>query len=419
VPTTPYLGIQELTPNQSGKETTVNTAILALEAATNATLVVAMASGDVTLSASQFTSAFIFSTTGLTAARVLSIPTLINAVNVERVFCVQNPSTYPVSVKVNGSSGSTVTIPAGENRLVSADGAGNIGVVGMPGSTMALVIDATTNHNVGVVDANALVEMTNAAANTVTVQPDSTTNLAVGSRVYLLQYGAGATSVVAGLGVTIHTSATLDLRAQYSIALLTKTAANTWTLSGDLYGMGASSLDALSDVDTSTTPPVTGDLLKYVSTEWVPGRASLDELSDVDTTTTPPAAKNVLEYDGALWVPVNLGLIRPIPFFFTNAPNASELLAIYACADVFTIPGSLAGTQAKKQASGANPLADFVLDVRKNNVSIGTITIHSDGSVTLAGAGTTTAIGDVISVHAPSSISAAILNWGFNIVGVI
>jgi hypothetical protein len=111
-------------------------------------------------------------------------------------------------------------------------------------------------------------------------------------------------------------------------------------------------------------------------------------------------------------------LKRLIPFFFTSAPNSAEVLAIYACADVFTIPASLAGTQVVMLASGAPPAADFVIDVRHNNASIGTITIHSAGTVTLAGAGVTTAIGDTISVHAPAGISAAILNWSFNIVGV-
>jgi transcriptional regulator GlxA family with amidase domain len=60
VSTTPLLGITELTPNQTGKETTVNDAIVALEAAGNATLAVSMAAGDVTLSVNQFTRSFLF-----------------------------------------------------------------------------------------------------------------------------------------------------------------------------------------------------------------------------------------------------------------------------------------------------------------------------------------------------------------------
>lgn len=108
---------------------------------------------------------------------------------------------------------------------------------------------------------------------------------------------------------------------------------------------------------------------------------------------------------------------RLIPFFFTTAPAASEVMAIYVCTDIFTIAANLAGTQVKKQTSGANPAADLVFTVYQNSTSIGTITIHSDGSVTLAGAGCTTAIGDVISVVAPATPQTAALNWAINLVG--
>jgi hypothetical protein len=360
-----------------------------------------MSAGDVTLSVSQFVSAYIFNTTGLTAARSLKIPALINGVNTQRVFCVQNPSAYLATVLVTGGAGTSVSIPAGENRLVSVDGNGNIVVVGMPPSATTFVTDATTAHNIAATDSGAILEMSNAAANTVTVQPDATVNLAIGTKVYVMQTGAGQTSFVAGAGVTLHTSALLTLRARYSIGLLTKIAADTWSLSGDLTGMGAVLIDQLNDVDTSTTPPNNGDGLVWNSTD------SLWEPSPVLKFASASAARHLL------------GLLRLIPFFFTTAPNSSEIMAIYAVADVFTIPASLAGTQVKMQPLGAPPAADCIFDVRNNNVSIGSITIHNSGGVTLAGAGCTTAAGDVISVHAPSTVQSAMLNWAINLVGVL
>lgn len=39
-------------------------------------------------------------------------------------------------------------------------------------------------------------------------------------------------------------------------------------------GGGATSLDALSDVDTSTNPPAAGDALVYNGTDWIPGTSS-------------------------------------------------------------------------------------------------------------------------------------------------
>jgi hypothetical protein len=401
VPLTPLLGITELAPNQTGKEATINTAILALEAATNGTLAVDMSAGDVTLSVSQFMSAFIFNATGLTAARALKVPALVNGSNTQRVFCVQNPSGFLTTVAVVGGAGATVSIPAGENRLLSVDGNGNIVVVGMPPSATTFVNDATTNHNIALADSGSIIRMSNAAANTVTVQPDATVNLAIGTKVWFVQTGTGVSSAVAGAGVTIHSSASLALRARYSLGLLTKTAANTWDLSGDLSGMGAVILDQLNDVDTTTVAPVNKDGLVWNSADslWEP--------------------KAVLLFPDAATARHTLGLLRVIPFWFGTAPNSNEIIAMYACADIFTIPANLAGSQVVMLASGSPPGADMIFDVRKNNVSIGSVTIQSGGTVVLAGTGTTTAAGDIISFHAPATVQPAILNWAINIVGVL
>jgi hypothetical protein len=62
-------------------------------------------------------------------------------------------------------------------------------------------------------------------------------------------------------------------------------------------------------------------------------------------------------------------------------------MAIYACADVFTIPASLAGTQVKMLARAALRPPTCIFDVRNNNVSIGSITIQSSGTVVFAGTG--------------------------------
>jgi hypothetical protein len=78
------------------------------------------------------------------------------------------------------------------------------------------------------------VTMTNAAANTVTVPPNSAVAFAVGALVTIAQLGAGQTTLVAGSGVTLRTSSTLALRAQYSAATLWQIAANVWLVMGDL-----------------------------------------------------------------------------------------------------------------------------------------------------------------------------------------
>ena len=74
--------------------------------------------------------------------------------------------------------------------------------------------------------------------------------------------------------------------------------------------IGAASIDDLSDVDTTTTAPVTGEVLKWNGTNFVPGVAganlstsSIGDLSDVDITTSSPSTGNVLKWDGTKFVP--------------------------------------------------------------------------------------------------------------------
>jgi hypothetical protein len=77
-----------------------------------------------------------------------------------------------------------------------------------------------------------MVEFNNASAITVTVPTDSIT-IAVGSSITLLQTGAGQVTVT-GPSVTLNYTPGNKMRAQWSQAVLTKRAANTWVLNGDL-----------------------------------------------------------------------------------------------------------------------------------------------------------------------------------------
>lgn len=238
--TTPLLGITELTPNQSGKETTVNDAIIALEAATNATLAVAMAAGDVTLSANQFTRNIIFNCTGATANRILNIPAQVNGVNVSRIFGVRNSTAFQITVQVTGAPGTAVVLQPSETRLCDVDGSGNVHVAASPPSAFAVWSDATANHNLTVADANAYLRMTSAAANTVTIPLNSTTPIPVGTRIWIEQAGAGKTTVVGAVGVTLRQSSTqaqLYLRAQFSQVWATKVGTDEWVLGGDFGGL--------------------------------------------------------------------------------------------------------------------------------------------------------------------------------------
>lgn len=83
-------------------------------------------------------------------------------------------------------------------------------------------------------DAFKLVTMSNAAANTLEVPPNSSVAFPNGTRIDIGQDGAGQTTVQAGVGVTIRTPETLKLRKQYAKATLIKRATDTWDIEGNL-----------------------------------------------------------------------------------------------------------------------------------------------------------------------------------------
>lgn len=84
-------------------------------------------------------------------------------------------------------------------------------------------------------DALKTVEMNVASANNLTVPPNSSVAFAVGTVVYLRQYGAGQTSIVQGSGVTVRSfGGALKMAGQYAEAMLTKRATDEWILSGSI-----------------------------------------------------------------------------------------------------------------------------------------------------------------------------------------
>lgn len=84
-------------------------------------------------------------------------------------------------------------------------------------------------------DAGKLVEMNNATANNLTVPPNSSVAFPVGTEIPISQYGAGQTTVVAGVGVTINSAGgALKLSSQYSGATLVKVGVDEWYLFGDI-----------------------------------------------------------------------------------------------------------------------------------------------------------------------------------------
>jgi hypothetical protein len=92
----------------------------------------------------------------------------------------------------------------------------------------------TASYTLVAADKAKMVEMNVASANNVTVPPNSSVAFPVGTKIDILQVGAGQTTIVAGAGVTVNATPGLKIRAQWGSATLIKRAENTWVLVGDL-----------------------------------------------------------------------------------------------------------------------------------------------------------------------------------------
>ena len=111
----------------------------------------------------------------------------------------------------------------------------------------------TTNYTLALTDRDQVVYMTNSAAATVTVPPDSTA-FPIGSIVYLYRAGAGTVTLAAGAGVTLSKTGTLALNEEI---ILRKRASNNWKVIDDsdlsgLAGTGGNSTATASGLTRHT-----------------------------------------------------------------------------------------------------------------------------------------------------------------------
>jgi hypothetical protein len=95
-------------------------------------------------------------------------------------------------------------------------------------------LDATDLANVNL-NAPYVVEMDVATANNLTIPLNATVAFPTGSQITVSQYGAGQTTIVATVGVTLRSTGNfLKLAAQYSMCTLMKVGTNEWYVVGQL-----------------------------------------------------------------------------------------------------------------------------------------------------------------------------------------
>jgi len=90
-----------------------------------------------------------------------------------------------------------------------------------------------TSYTLVLSDSAKLIELNNAAAITLTVPTNASVAFPVGTKIDLLQTGAGQVTV-GGAGVTIDATPGLKLSCQWAAASLIKRATDTWVLIGNL-----------------------------------------------------------------------------------------------------------------------------------------------------------------------------------------
>lgn len=92
-----------------------------------------------------------------------------------------------------------------------------------------------TTYTLVLTDAGQIVEMNNASSNTLTVPPNSSVAFSNNTRIDIVQFGTGTTTISPGSGVTIRSAGGLTaITERYAAATLYKRATNEWVLIGNL-----------------------------------------------------------------------------------------------------------------------------------------------------------------------------------------
>ena len=93
---------------------------------------------------------------------------------------------------------------------------------------------SSASYTLLLTDGGKLVEMTSASANNLTIPLNASAAFAIGTSIFVLQAGAGQTTIVATAGVTINSFIGLKIIGQWSGCTLIKRGTNTWVAIGGL-----------------------------------------------------------------------------------------------------------------------------------------------------------------------------------------
>ena len=101
-------------------------------------------------------------------------------------------------------------------------------------SSGTMVNAQTASYTAVLADANEVVSIDNAAANTFTVPANATVAFPIGATLTVIQLGTGQTTLTPAGVVVINSPSTLQTRVQYSTVSLIQVATDVWNAAGDL-----------------------------------------------------------------------------------------------------------------------------------------------------------------------------------------
>ena len=125
-----------------------------------------------------------------------------------------------------------------EFAIAESDGSGGFVSKKINGAQLkdsTINAQTVTTYNLVLTDAHKTVTLTNGSAIDARIPLNSGTAFPIGTRIELLQGGAGQVTVAPTSGVTLNSSGSkTKLSAQYAQATILKVATNTWYLFGDI-----------------------------------------------------------------------------------------------------------------------------------------------------------------------------------------
>lgn len=130
--------------------------------------------------------------------------------------------------------GSQVSVSISGTERMRIDSTGRVRILSGGVLEAPVVTNAqTTSYTLVLADAGKLIEINNAGATTLTIPADASVAFPVGTKIDVLQTGAGQVTI-AGSGFTPNATPGLKISAQWGAATLVKRGTNSWVVIGNL-----------------------------------------------------------------------------------------------------------------------------------------------------------------------------------------